>query len=394
MKTHFLVLCSILFFGLACSKEKTDNSGPSTPEVFSVDEHYILKDGQPFPVKGVVYVPGYPGFLPWEIEGSTTLKPKLQTSIRKDLANIKAMNANVVRLWGAPQYCYQALKDLGGLYFLQTIWIDSEAADLQDLNFKRNTKTYIKQVIDRIYTVFEDPPVVAYILGNELSAKSILATNAAHPEINSFSGNHFQVDGINAAQAFLAEMSDYARSYEYETYGRKTLLTYANDIRTLPIFDTPFLDFISHNAYSYAVPYYRPQTKPGSSSGTLFQGWLEKVKSRNPHMPLLITETGLSVSPNAPQVGPPDYGYGGNTETQQADGLLQNLNDIESTGLPLAGLSIHEYLDAWWKFGLQDSYSQDPNDIEEWFGLVRLKDSANWYSTEFRPSYYALQARW
>ena len=78
-------------------------------------------------------------------------------------------------------------------------------------------------------------------------------------------------------------MADFARTYEFNTYGNKSLLTYSNEIRTAEIIDIPFLDFISHNAYSYAVPYYRPSTVPGSSSGTLFQGWIEEIKSKHPN---------------------------------------------------------------------------------------------------------------
>ena len=109
---------------------------------------------------------------------------------------------------------------------------------------------------------------------------------------------------------------------------------------------------------------------------------------------MLITETGLSVSPNAHQAGPPNYGYGGNTEHEQATGMLQNLEDSNTSLLPTAGVCIHEYLDAWWKFGLQDSYTQDPDDIEEWFGIATLKDSNNWYTTEFRESYNAIKNKW
>ena len=35
---------------------------------FHVDNHHILKNNIPFEVKGVVYVPGYPVMLPWDIE--------------------------------------------------------------------------------------------------------------------------------------------------------------------------------------------------------------------------------------------------------------------------------------------------------------------------------------
>jgi len=397
-KYYFLLL--ILLMGSSCT---TDNAGSIEPPDeteftgFSVDDHRILKNNLPFQIKGVVYVPGYPGYLPWEIENATTLPQELSNSIEADLSNIKAMGANTVRFWGAPKYCYEALKNVGDLNFIQTIWIKGDEPDFQSAEFKESTKTYIQAVIDRIYSVFNDnrPPLVAYIIGNELSESSILSTNAAHPEITNFTGNYIVTDsGITATEAFVAEMADFARTYEYETYGNQSLLSYANEIRTAEVIDIPFLDFISHNAYSYAVPYYRPGTAAGSSSGTLFQGWIEEIKAKHPNIPLLISETGLSVSPNAGQVGPPNYGYGGNTESQQAAALLQNINDVTTSTLPIAGVCIHEYLDAWWKFGLEDSYTQDPDDVEEWFGLVKLNNAGGWYTTEFRSAYEAIKNIW
>lgn len=393
------LLLAIFLVG-SCSKDSTvsvDNSDDLGSAVFSVDQHNILKDDVPFKVKGVVYVPGYPGFLPWEIEYAETLPENLRNSIDTDITHIKEMGANTVRFWGVPKYCYEALKNIGDLYFIQTIWINIDESDFQNPVFKENTKSYIRDVVDRVYSVFDDnePPIIAFVVGNELSERSILSTNEAHPEINSYRGKYIVTDSNRTAtEVFLAEMADYTRTYEFETYGNTTLLTYSNEIRTADIIDMPFLDFISHNAYSYAVPSYRPDTSPGSSSGTLFQGWIEEIKSKHPTIPLLITETGLSVSPNAFQAGPPNYGYGGNTELEQATGLLQNLNDINTSLRPTAGVIIHEYLDAWWKFGLQDSYSQDPDDVEEWFGIATLKDSSDWYTTEFRESYKALKNKW
>ena len=401
MRKYKLILIKLFIIVLfSCDKnEKLANEKPIQEKGvnFSVDNNYILKNNIPFKIKGVVYVPGYPGFLPWEIENSISLPIELKKSISSDITEIKLMGANTIRFWGAPKYCYEALKNIGDLNFIQVIWIKDDEPDFQNPLFKEDTKKYIRQVIDRIYTVFDDnsPPLVALTIGNELSEKSILSTNAAHPNINSFIGNHITTESnITATEAFIAEMADYASTYEFSTYGNKSLLTYSNEIRTEDIIDIPFLDFVSHNAYSYAVDYYRPETTPGSNSGTIFQGWVEQIKSKHPYKPLLITETGLSVSPNAGHVGPPNYGYGGNTEAEQATGLLQNINDIDTSAFPLAGVCVHEFSDAWWKFGLEDSYSQDPNDVEEWFGVVKLKDSSDWYKTELRSSYHALKEKW
>lgn len=402
---RFKIILSLLVFILVSSCENNEIPTEEEPIVeeptttaarFSVDTDYILKDEIPFKIKGVVYVPGYPGYLPWEIENSSYLPLNLRRSIDRDIANIKKMGANTVRFWGAPQYCYEALKKTGDLYFLQTIWLKNDEADFQDPAFKETSKAYIRKVINRIHTVFDDtPPIIAYIVGNELSEASILSTDAAHPEIHHYTGQYIvTASNITATEAFVAEMADYTKTYAFETYGYEPLVSYANEIRTEKIIDTPFLDFICHNAYAYAVPYYRPTTTVGSTSGTIFQGWVEEIKSKHPNLPLLITETGLSVSPNAYHAGPPNYGYGGNTEEEQVTGLLQNITDINTTALPTAGVCIHEYLDAWWKFSLQDSYSQDPDDIEEWFGMVKLKSSNDWYTTEFRDSYHAVKDRW
>ncbi len=359
----------------AIQNQWVDQVEVSGSEVFNTDNDYILKDGEPFFIKGNVYVPGNPGYLPWDIEIATSLPETLRNSIDRDIAQISAMGANTIRLWGAPKYCYQSIKQAGNLFFLQTLWIDTEVGDLHDPQFKEDTKSYIRSVIDRIYSVYNNnsPPLIAYLVGNEISEFSILATNSQHPELNSYSGNYISTgQNLNASEAFLAEMADYVKEYEQDTYGVTHLVSYSNDIRTADLIDTPFLDFRSHNTYSYSVPYYRPGTSPGSVSGTLLQGWIEELKSRDPDLPLLITETGLSVSPNASHVGPPNYGYGGNTESEQTTGLLRNIEDIETSQSPNAGVIIHEFLDAWWKFGLEDSYSQDLDDIEEWFGVIRL----------------------
>ncbi len=366
------------------------------PARFSLDSDFIYKDGERFDLRGVVYVPGQPGYLPWEIEFAARLPADVELRIDTDLAGIKALGANTVRLWGAPAYCYQAIRALGGLHILQTIWLDGNVSDFHDATFKARSREYVEAVVDRVYAAYPDnnPPLVAFLVGNELSESSILSTNRAHPDITSFTGNYFLAENVNASEAFIAEMADHLRTYEWQAYGKTSLVSYANEIRTVHLIDTPFLDFRAQNAYSYAIPVYRPQTLPGSSSQTLYQGWVEELKYMHPSVPLLISETGLSVSPNAVHQGPPNYGYGGNTESEQATGILQNLADIRSASISIAGVTIHEYLDAWWKFGLDDSLSQDPDDVEEWFGMVRLVPDGAGYLAEPRPVYDEVQAIW
>jgi len=392
----------LLFLGIyGCTDQKTPTlPGTNTATTtfnFTVNRDQILKNGVPFDVKGVVYVPFSPGYLPWVIEREETLDFVMNERITEDIRQIRAMGANTIRLWGAPKKCYEVIKQQGGIHFIQTIWINGEQNDFQESGFKDQTKTYIREVVDRIYSVFTDknPPLVAYLVGNELSKDAIVRTNLAHPAINAYQGTYIQTSGtVNATEAFLAEMADYLKQYEIERYGRRSLVSYANDIRTADELDVPFLDFRSHNVYAYAVPYYRPGTRPGSTSGTMLQGWVEELKQRHPDKPLLLTETGLSVSPNATHVGPPNYGYGGNTTTDQATGIISHLEDIKTANKKIAGACIHEYLDAWWKFGLDDSFTQDPSDVEEWFGLVKMVRVGGNYMTEPRQIFYALSTYW
>ena len=106
---------------------------------------------------------------------------------------------------------------------------------------------------------------MAYLVGNELSAATIQSTNSAHPNLSDYAGTYVAVRNLTASEVFLAEMADYVKSYENDAYGVTHLVSYSNDIRTADLIDTPFLDFRSHNTYSYAVPYYRPGTAAGTT---------------------------------------------------------------------------------------------------------------------------------
>lgn len=364
---------------------------------YTAGRDFFYKDGQKFVVKGVVYVPVYPGFVPWELAQAQELPDWLKQNIRRDIQDIKAMGANTIRFWDVPVEVYRAVREIGGLAIIQTVWFDAQQRDLQDPAFKQKCKTTIKTTVDRIYEVYsreDPPPLLAFLAGSELSRKSIEETNRRHSGMPVFKGRHVHApENASPAENFLAEMADYFKSYELEKYGHSHLVSYANEIRTETVIDTPFLDFRSFNAYSYAVSDFA-SPKEGSRTKTIFQGWIEELKNRVPEKPLLITETGLSVSPRAARLGPPDYGYGGNTLEDQARGLVQNWNDLVTAEKPVAGGVIHEYLDAWWKYGLKDSYEHEPEDIEEWFGLASIEKQGEGFRTEFRPAYEALKVVW
>lgn len=347
---------------------------------------FLRQDGAPFLVKGVVYVPAYPGHLPWELASAPDIPEQLKASIRDDVHQIEAMGANTIRLWDAPTYCYWAIGQRTRLLILQTIWFEGQLADFQDPAFKAQCKLTIARVVDRLYASTEAPPrILAYLVGNELSRESVTRTDERHPAVTRYDGAHVQApEGSTATACFLAEMADYVKAYELAQHGRQHLVSYANDIRTADVLETPFLDFQSVNAYLYAAQDY----------GTTLPAWVAALKARHPEKPLLLTETGLSVAPRAPHNGPPHYGYGGNTPEEQAAGLVQTWQALRQAARPVAGMCIHEYLDAWWKFGKADAEEHDPQDVEEWFGLAALEPEGNWYATHPRKAYGTMRALW
>ena len=97
-----------------------------------------------------MYVPGYPGYLPWDIEIASSLPEKLRNSIDRDIAQISAMGANTIRFWGAPKYCYQSIKQAGNLFFLQTLWINTEGSDLHNPEFKEDTKSTLVSKVSQL----------------------------------------------------------------------------------------------------------------------------------------------------------------------------------------------------------------------------------------------------
>jgi hypothetical protein len=72
-----------------------DQVDVSGDEVFNTDDDYILKDGEPFFIKGIVYVPSYPGYLPWDIEIASSLPEKLRNSIDRDIATATSQSSRL-----------------------------------------------------------------------------------------------------------------------------------------------------------------------------------------------------------------------------------------------------------------------------------------------------------
>jgi hypothetical protein len=224
---------------------------PAWGDAFDLQDGYFTRKGEKFLVKGVVYVPVYPGDLPWELARKKDLPSALQARIQSDIEAIKKMGANTIRFWDVPEFAYKALKETRDLALIQTIWFDGNQKDLQDASYKEKCRQAIRATLTRIYSVYSrenPPPVLAYLVGSELPRASIESTDALHPEIDSYQGRWVSAPkGSSATESFLAEMADYLKSYEKKNYGQSNLVSYANEVRTHDVLDTPFLYLRSLN---------------------------------------------------------------------------------------------------------------------------------------------------
>ncbi len=118
--------------------------------------------------------------------------------------------------------------------------------------------------------------------------------------------------------------------------------------------DSDIFDFSAYNVYIY-----NPVTVNYLNGYRDFTNYLQQLNTSG--NPLIITEFGLSVSPS----GQGNWGYGGNSLTEQKEGILHMYKSLVDGGA--SGSCVFNYSDGWWKAG--NEFVHD-DAAEEWFGLV------------------------
>jgi hypothetical protein len=102
-----------------------------------------------------------------------------------------------------------------------------------------------------------------------------------------------------------------------------------------------------------------------------YLGWLKRSLAKD--KPLIGTEYGYSMSKR----GEGKFGYGGNTEEEQAGGIVKDTYSmISEKG---TGACIFSWIDEWWKNneGEGDEDRHEETEPEEWFGIVAMLDDVN-----------------
>lgn len=376
---------------------------PSDQTELTINGSGLLLDGEPFVIKGVVFETFYPGEGPGTADSVPDDMPYYCM-----LSKAKEMGANTVySAFGEVEQMQEAYFKAAAaldINIIVGIWFSGEAddyrgnsGDFQNPAFKDHVRNHIKATIDRLHTGFSEDysgQVIYLNLGNEFSETAVNNTNNMYNDMTPYSGTHVSApSGANPTESFLAEMADYAKGYEQNTYGVTHPVTHT----TWPVVspssvDTGFLDIVSYNLYSY-WPLFVAEHAPGSVTGTAYQGALEELAGNAADRPFVVSEFGRSTAPESDHDG-------AGSEDAQADELLGRWRDIAMGPANVVGGLIFELVDQWHKndfehAGDADSrLTHDSGDAEEWFGVIELSGDRDAPVFKEKHAFSAIKAEW
>lgn len=246
-----------------------------------------------------------------------------------------------------------------------------------------------------LYTADVSRWTLAWIIGREWEPYSVAAFARAHPRRTSHRGRYLVLEGGNAVDAWLAEVSDAMIAYEMERYNAQRPIAYTNwptldplvhptestlaqedSIRssrgeTMPEAPKEYdndaigLDaslvrptsaypagvFASFHAYPYYPDFlihdsaYRAARSPEGPSG--YYGYLRALVEHFGDMPVIISEYGVPSSRGIAHVQPQGWHHGGHSEQQQAEINARLTRDIHAAGA--AGAGLFALMDEWFK---------------------------------------------
>jgi hypothetical protein len=345
LNKRFFLLSALLalvgIFALSCAAKGPLKKAHGKKRV-SVQGDWIYVDGERFFVKGVGYSPGYPQELPWK---RTYNEPRL----RKDFEMIKAAGFNTIRTWSPMTPQEIDLAGEYGLFVMQGIWVNYTGNFASEENLVRVMNT----LYEEIEKTKDKDNILLYLLGNEPLPTQLFTS------------------GLKEVEEFFLKLRDSIK----KTFPDK-LVSIANWVQS-DFLDTRIWDVICLNLYSYA-----PESVSHSLGFAGYAEWTKKTQAVN--KPLILSETGLSVSPT----GRGAKGYGGNTVEEQRDGLLNSYSQAIDAGA--TGVCVFEFMDEWWKNydNGEDHMTHENADPEEWFGIVYFDDQKG--VLVGRPAYDAL----
>lgn len=377
----------------------------------------------PFFIKGTNLGISVPGTFPGELAAT-------RADYSKWFTQIKDAGFNCIRLYTLhfPAF-YEVLDSFNlqnrqnPLLFIQGVWLNEELAGYSnDLTFL--TDTFYSEIEENIDCVHGNKTIpvrqgkafgnfttdvaqwcLAYIIGREIFPDEILTTNANHPGINSFSGNHFSIDNATASEIWITGSLDHLVTYENAGYNTQRPVSMSSwptldplthpeelnadedtatvDLSKIAINNAPAGLFISYHAYPYYPDFVSDQSNYltwfdnfGSNS---YLGYLNALKDHYQDFPLIIAECGVPSSWGTAHYASSGMNHGGFDESEQGETNIRILKTIESSG---CGGGIHfAWIDEWFKrTWITDPLDYIPESRVRWhnieaaeqnFGLIR-----------------------
>ncbi|MBI5554698.1 MAG: hypothetical protein HY920_02445 [Elusimicrobia bacterium] len=304
-------------------------------EIVEFREDDIYVNGEKYVVCGIGYAPYRPHTSP------NKPYPRDYDVVEKDFQLMKKIGFNTIRNWSGrdlDEYMME-LAHKYGLLIIQgmSIWVPP-MADFSDKSFWDNSMSTVE---DEMKINREHGNIIGYLLMNEPPPGKI-------------------------AQASLAKTNEF---YALLTAKIKELqpgayVSLANWPRS-DMLDTANWDFVCINHYGYDKSHVVNMGYRG------YLGWMKRSLAKD--KPLIGTEYGYSMSKR----GEGKFGYGGNTEEEQAVGIV---NDTYSLIAEKGnGACIFSWMDEWWKNaeGEGDENRHEETEPEEWFGIVAMLDDVN-----------------
>jgi tetratricopeptide (TPR) repeat protein len=332
------------------------------------------------------------------------------------------MNANTLRVYTIhPPHFYRELREWNlahadrPLRLIHGVWTElppgKKEERYDDPGFKGAFLAEMRRVVDLVhgnaviaerpghadgvYTADVSPWTLAYITGREWEPYSVVAYAAKHPRLTAFRGEYLTLEGGNAVDVWLAEVSEAMIAYEMERYNAQRPMAYTNWptldplhhptestlaqedsirrtrrevvpeppkefdndaigldatlMRATPRFRAGF--FASFHAYpyypdfmAYDPRYARARSPEGPST---YFGYLSALVRHFGDMPVVISEYGVPSSRGNAHLQPQGWHHGGHSEARQAEINARLTRDIHAAGA--AGAGLFATIDEWFK---------------------------------------------
>jgi len=330
LKILFILSQLTFIFGFAQPKSNIE-----------IKDNWYYLNGEKYFIKAIGYEIGArPGQHPYQGVRADDLD-----LMKFDLKVIKEGGYNTIRTWSQFSEAQLKLVQASGLKLIMGLEINPEK-DYGDPTFVRECETNVLKVMT--YTKKYDC-IISYLVINEPQTD----------HIHSVTG-----------KAFVSLMKSLIDIIHKEHAGIPVTLS-ANAMIS-DYMDESYFDVYAYNCYDHGE----------AQTATMgFKDYIKGLCNLNGlDKPFITTEFGYSVSHKG-------FGrYGGNTLTQQSDGLISNYRDLIDAGA--VGMCPFYYADGWWKGG--DNNYHNPEQPEEWFGFWGYSDLNDKYGTP-RPVWFALR---